>query len=47
MHINFNTLHNVLDCTGINSMDDCDMFKKVGPGTVSSAMAIMPNHLIT
>ena len=24
-------------CTGISSVDDCDMFMKVGPGTGSSA----------
>ena len=33
-------------CTGINSMDDCDMFKKAGPGTGSSAIAMMPMDLI-
>ena len=25
-------------CTGINSIDHCDMFKKVGPGIGSSTM---------
>ena len=28
-------------CTGINSIDHCDMFKKVGPGIGSSTMEMM------